>query len=89
MEVVYYWYHHMMDEKNRKSIQKCIDRKNFRTFMKWYQRLNGSGGKRKFDIVYLPDTAFVYSDDSSEPDEICILERENFMKITYAESECG
>lgn len=89
MEVCYFWYHHMMDDKSRESIQRCLDDKDFSGFMRWRKRLSRYEKDSPFDMVFLPSTALMFEDDDSEPEEICILDKENFMKITFSESECG
>ncbi len=89
MEVVYYWYHHMMNSRTRKEIQRCIDSKDFKGFMKWRGRLNRANRDCPFDIEYLPDTALAYSGDDDGVELIDILNQENFSKITFSESECG
>lgn len=89
MGVCYYWYHHMMDEENRKAIQRCIDNKDFEGFMMWRRCLSEYEKNFPFDMVFLPPTALAYEDEDSEPELIYILEKENFMKITFSESECG
>lgn len=41
-------------------------------------------------MIYLPDSISVWDDDKMEFGEyISVLDKNNFMKITYTECECG
>lgn len=97
VEVTYYWYHHMMNDKDRKTIQKAIDEHDFETFIKYYKHYNSEGIKHGyidndefnafFPIVYLPNEASFIVDN--EWHWINILHKDNFNRITFSESECG
>lgn len=96
-EVNYYWHHHMMSEKDRKTIQQALDNHDFITFIKYYKIYNSKGiqqGRFYKDIncfcpvVYLPDEAS-YKNEKGDLEFIDILDRDNFNKITFSESECG
>lgn len=96
-EIIYNWYHHMMPIEEQKEIEKSIKNKDFETFINFYKKYNSRGllnGKiwEEFDsfcpVIYLPDTAYVY-ENGKVKEEIDILERGNFNKITFSENECG
>lgn len=96
-EVIYNWYHHGMIKEDRNKIEKAIKDKDFETFIHFYKIYNSFGIQhgqinKKFDAfcptIYLPDTAIVYEGDQII-EEICILDKNNFNKITFSEYECG
>ena len=97
-EYIYYWYHHMMDDKRKNYIQTIINNHNYEAFIKEYKRLSIEGIKLgKFDeefnswfpIIFLPDTISVYDKNTNEIEYISVLDKDNFNKITYSECECG
>lgn len=100
-EVTYYWYHHMMLEANRNIIQTVINNHDFEHFIELFQYWNAAGLKKGvlcqdiynndlefIPMIYLPATV-TYEDKNGEIQEIYILQKSNFEKITYSESECG
>ena len=87
MKVNYYWYHHGLawnpdDSKpynDYKRIQLFLDSHDYERFMKM---------KAEYPDC-LPDMASVYDENDDIVEFIDITIPENFMKITYSESECG
>ena len=81
IEVIYYWYHHMMPYEAREDIQHTIDEHDWSAFKKFYNQLNSA------NICYLPDKVYAYCDD----DFIGHLPmgEQAFSLITYSECECG
>lgn len=93
----YYWYHHMMSQEEQKNIFEAIQNKDYNKFIELYKKysiLAIQYGKyyTEFEswipMIYLPDTISVF-DDNNEIEHISVLDKNNFMKITYTESECG
>ena len=98
MNVDYHWYHHAMPNKDRENIQRCIDTLNYFDFLEYYKKYNAKGlQEAKYNeefeclcpIVYLPKYAIEWDPALKIYKNINILERENFMKITFSECECG
>lgn len=101
-EIKYFWYHHGMHKKDRESIQKVIENKDFYSFIFYYKIYNALGiehGEIEYDednhgfdvftpIIYLPDEASIWEGNIIKG-RINILSRENFNKITFSESEHG
>ena len=98
----YYWYHHMMPQKEQKIIFDAIQNKDYNKFIELYKKYSilAIQHGRYYDefeswipTIYLPDTISVYSnkDDIDELliEEVSVLDKNNFMKITYTECECG
>lgn len=95
----YYWYHHMMPDKEREEISQTLKDKDYFRFIELYKKytiLAIKYGqyleefKSWIPMTYLPDQISVWDEDAEEFIEfISILDRENFMKITYSECECG
>ena len=97
-EYIYYWYHHMMPEKERKEIQTTLDNKDYFGFIELYKEYSIKAiqyGKyyEEFStwcpMIFLPDTISVYDSNTETFEYISVLEKENFEKITYSECECG
>ena len=82
VEIVYYWYHHMIDNDIREAIQRTINEHDFNSFMLYYDGLNDD------DICFLPPTASIYSNDKYVG-EIALQDSDVFSMITYSECECG
>lgn len=81
IQIVYYWFHHMMPYDMQKEIQRVIDEADYKAFKSWSEKLN------RPDICYLPDTAYVYCGD----DYIGELPMgpQALYEITHSECECG
>ena len=87
----------MMNNEDRKAIQKALDEHDFDTFVKYYKIYNSKGIKEGFiekdefnaffPITYLPDTAVYFVDNVAY--YLNILTIDNFNRIIYSESECG
>lgn len=81
IQIVYYWYHHMLPSDERNAIQRSIDEHDYALFKAWRTKLNSSA------MCYLPDEVYVYSGDDfigSIP-----MGEQAFSLITYSECECG
>lgn len=95
----YYWYHHMMPEKEREEIFQAIKDKDYFRFIELYKKYNILAIRQgtysdEFEswspMTYLPDGISVWDTEKEECLEtIYILDKENFMKITHTECECG
>lgn len=81
VEVVYYWYHHMMPDYMIYEVQKALDNADYDTFTFWQERLNHP------DVCYLPDYACVFCED----DYIgkLFITPVTMNLLTYSECECG
>ena len=87
MKVNYYWHHHGLawnpdgskPYNDYKRIQLFLDSHDYERFMKM---------KAEYPDC-LPDMASVYDENDEIVEFIDITIPENFMKITYSESECG
>ena len=40
-------------------------------------------------MIFLPNTLTYWPEGAEEPEILSVLNKENFMKITYEECECG
>ena len=98
MEYIYFWCHHMMPEKERKEISEIIRNKDYERFVKLYQKytisaiLEGSFNEEFqtwYPMIYLPEEITVFNEKDEIVDTLNILCKDNFMKITYEECECG
>lgn len=87
----------MMPEEERKKIEETIKDKDFHQFCYYYRKWTSYGIKngyydKEFDcfipIIYLPDTISIFEGDELI-DCASILEKKNFLKVDYEESECG
>lgn len=98
MEYIYYWYHHNEIPLNTQiKIHKAIERKDFDSFIKYYQKYNCLGIKQGFyhdelgiwvPVCYLPEQIAVFDNDEVV-DYVSILEKSNFEKILLDECEWG
>lgn len=82
LEIVYYWYHHMIQDSLRDVISFVINNGLYTDFIELYNTLNTD------EICYLPSEAYIYADG----DCIGILPLDDstaFNMITYSECECG
>lgn len=95
----YYWYHHYMPIKDKKEIEKALEKKDFNKFIELYKFYNikaiqeGYYNKELstwFANIYLPSEIIVYDSITGdyEPSEY-ILSKSAFMKITEIECGCG
>jgi hypothetical protein len=84
----------MIDDAYRENVQNAIDNHDFETFIYWYKKLNSKGILEGYidsefncfiPLIYLPDSIYV----PEQNDYISVLDRNNFNKITFSESECG
>ena len=98
MEYIYYWYHHMMPTEERKKISKTIQEKDYEGFIELYKEYSilaikygyySEEFETWFPMIFLPDTITYWPEGAEKPEFLSILEKENFMKITYEECECG
>lgn len=83
VDVVYYWYHHMMSYEKMKKIQKAIDNHDFETFEKYEEEYEDCG------ITYFPSNAIIYKGDESIGSVRVIWDKDTFSLINFSESECG
>lgn len=94
----YYWYHHMMPKEEQEEIFQAINDKDYFRFIELYKKYTILGIRygQYYDefsawlpVVFLPDTISVWNNETGEYEDISVLDKENFMKITYTECECG
>ena len=81
IQIVYYWYHHMLPSDERNAIQRSTDEHDYELFKFWKYQLD------KLETCCLPDEVYVYSGDDfigSIP-----MGEQAFSLITYSECECG
>lgn len=98
-EYVYYWYHHMMPDDERKEIERVLAEKDYEAFVELYKKYTvlsmkyGSYNEELetwFPMTFLPSHICVYGTEAEEFEEDeYVLSKPAFMKITYAECECG
>lgn len=81
VEVVYYWYHHMIDKKIRDNIQKAIDTRDYEAFMKY--------ADEDVRCEFLPVSASIYSNGEFIGNVAICQSKEAFGLITHSECECG
>lgn len=83
IQIVYYWYHHMLPSDKRNSIQRSIYEHDYELFKRWKYQLNSPNP----NMCYLPDEVYVYCGND------CIgsipMGEQAFSLITYSECECG
>lgn len=82
-EVIYYWYHHMINSDIRDDIQNIIGNHDYKNFMVYYRTLNSD------ECTFLPDYAYISNDDGSFSEINITVGLDAFSKITYSECECG
>ena len=96
-EYIYYWYHHMMSNKERKEIEKIFKDKDYFAFIEKYKEYSIKSIKcgkyyEEFEswipMIYFPDTIDIVEGDILIEKE-SILDRNSFKKITCVECECG
>lgn len=81
IQIVYYWYHHMMPSNVRDAIQRTIDEHDYALFKSWCSKLN------RPDICYLPDVAYVYCGEDFIGE--LPMGPQTLYEITFSECECG
>ena len=98
MDYIYYWYHHMIPNQERKEISETIKNKNYEKFLYLYQQYSISSileghfneeFQTWFPRIYLPNEIYVINNKDEIVDTLNILCKDDFMKITYEECECG
>ena len=96
-EYIYYWNHHMMPTTERQEIEKVLNNKDYFSFIELYKKYSIKAIEygqyyKEFEswipMTYLPSSISVWQDNQFI-EYISILDRNNFNKITYHESECG
>lgn len=97
MQYIYYWYHHMMPDNERKEIEKALNEKDYFKFIDLYKKYSIEAIKygqyiEEFQswcpMIFLPDQISIWNGDNHEG-YLSILDKENFEKITHHECECG
>lgn len=83
VDVVYYWYDHLMPDEKRKKIQKAINNHDFKTFKKYEEEYEGCG------MTYFPSSAFIYKGDEAIGSVCVVWSEDTFSLINFSESECG
>ena len=81
VEVIYYWYHHMIDKSIRDEIQTAIDNHDYKTFDKYFENDRYAW--------CLPTSAHICTDKDSIGTVMICGNQEMFNLITYSECECG
>lgn len=82
-EIVYYWYDHLDPHINISEINKAIYEHDYKTFRKWYDRLEYE------PYTYLPSDACLIVDEECVG-RVCIAYNEDvFSLIDWSEHECG
>ena len=98
MEYIYCWYHHMIPEKERKEISETIRNKNYEKFLQLYKKyaisaiLEGRFNEEFqtwYPMIFLPHEIDVVNSKDEIVDTLNILCKDDFMKITHEECECG
>lgn len=93
LAVVYYWYDHLIRDyewgrEAIKAVESALHTHNYKEFMQLRKKLNSI----QRGLVFLPKEAFVYDRDDVSHDSLFTLDitvKENFMRITDSEFECG
>lgn len=99
-EYIYYWYHHMMPDKERKVIERVLAEKDYNSFIDLYKKYSIKAIELGFyderfkcwtPMIYLPTEIVAYNENNDiiENQYLSVLNQEDFYKITYAECECG
>ena len=97
MQYIYYWYHHMMPDNERKEIEKVLNEKDYFKFIDLYKKYSIEAIKYGqyieefqswYPMTFLPDQISIWNGDNHEG-YLSILDKENFEKITHHECECG
>lgn len=97
MKYIYYWYHHMMPEDERKEIEKSLNEKDYFKFIDLYKKYSIEAIKHgqyieEFQswcpMTFLPYQISIWNGDNHEG-YLSILDKDSFEKITYYECECG
>lgn len=97
MQYIYYWYHHMMPDNERKEIEKVLNEKDYFKFIDLYKKYSIEAIKygqyiEEFQswcpMTFLSDQISIWNGDNHEG-YLSILDKESFEKITHHECECG
>ena len=97
MQYIYYWYHHMMPDNERKEIEKVLNEKDYFKFIDLYKKYSIEAIKygqyiEEFQswcpMTFLPDQISIWNRDNHEG-YLSILDKEKKKKITHHECECG
>ena len=81
VEIVYHWYHHMIDKEIVDDIQNAIDTHDYETFMKY--------ANKDVRFEFFPIDASIYANGKFVGNIAIFAEKEVFSLITYSECECG
>lgn len=98
-EYTYNWYDGGISEDKKKAVKKALDEKDFEAFVDLYSELNSEAYKKKiwsdefqsyYFLLPLPNSISVYDTETEDfEDDLNILCKDDFMKITFSESEAG
>lgn len=84
IRIIYFWYHHLNPEVDKKEIVKAInnhDWKTFKKWLKWQEEQNVKG------FIYFPDSASVYINDDYYGE--VLINEQTFDLIMDNDCECG
>lgn len=88
IEVVYFWYDHLLLRKNgdAEKVTQAIENGDYDTFMMYYNKYNNKYNKD--DLIFFPEYASIFYRDSWVG-TIDITTPVGFSMITSSEYECG
>ncbi len=88
IEVVYFWYDHLLLRKNgdAEKVTQAIENGDYDTFMMYYNKYNNKYNKD--DLIFFPEYASIFYRDSWVG-TIDITTPIGFSMITFSEYECG
>lgn len=81
IEIIYFWYHHLHPEVNKKKICAAINNHDWKTFKEWLE------WQKEQEFVYFPENAVVYI--NGEYFGELLINEETFNLITDNDYECG
>lgn len=83
IEVVYYWYHHLNPDFDKKAVTAAIEEHDFNAFRRWCSVV----GKDR--SLYFPDTATIFVDDTPIGSLDVLFDARHFALISGSDYECG
>lgn len=81
--VIYYWYHHLNPDIDKKEIEAAIAAHDYETFIKWFTAFEADS------FSYFPSEAFIAVGDEIVGTLCVVYDPKVFALITDADYECG
>lgn len=90
VNLMYYWYHHMIDRDVVNQMNRAVKDKDFDKFIELRKKYNGLPDTEGEPLTFLPDYADVVTEDDYDYiGRVDVTVKSNFNKITDSDYECG